>query len=412
MAPQKAIVDSVSNGVLEHLASEQQLAVDAELARLRSELAMYRKRYSAALAQIDRERERADAFVSLQGIPAAPLVSTAAPRERHAATMVILLSDIHCEEVVRRETVNGLNEYTLAICDERLAELQERFVEMLGNERRLADIARVVVWLGGDMISGMIHPELAEENALHPLAAIRWIGERLRRFIDCASDNADEVIVATSCGNHGRTTDKMRTLEADTSYEHHLYLTMQAAEHRSNVRWHVGEGHLNYLDLDGYVIRFSHGHSVKYQSGIGGIHVPLKKKIAAWDATQRADLTCIGHWHQFSAGRNYVTNGSVIGQSAYAVKIGADGSEPPSQAAIVIDHGRHEVTKAFRLFCDRDLRRQGTDGDQGNDHGDDARLPAGPRSRRRNSKRKATSGRGGSARRHTSTGKRSRRAPR
>jgi hypothetical protein len=131
---------------------------------------------------------------------------------------------------------------------------------------------------------------------------------------------------------------------------------MQAAETLSNVRWHVGEGHLNYLDLDGFVIRFSHGHSVKYQSGIGGIHVPLKKKIAAWDATRRADLTCIGHWHQFSAGRNYVTNGSVIGQSAYAVKIGADGSEAPAQAAIVIDHKRNEVTKAFRLFCDRDLR--------------------------------------------------------
>ncbi len=350
----KALVDSVADLV----ADESRLATDAELARLRAEVASYKGRYKAALAQIDRERERADALVQLRGIKASPRPVTKSVKGRkHSATMVVLLSDIHAEETVRPETVDFQNEYNLDICDQRLAELQERFVQMLEAERTLADIHRVVVWLGGDMISGMIHPELAEENSLHPLAAIRWIGERLRRFIDCASDNAREVIVATSCGNHGRTTEKMRSNEADTSYEHHLYLTMQAAETRANVRWQVGEGHLNYLDLDGFVVRFSHGHSVKYQSGIGGIHVPLKKKIAAWDTTRRADLTCIGHWHQFSAGRNYVTNGSVIGQSAYAVKIGADGSESPAQAAIVIDHKRNEITKAFRLFCDRDRRK-------------------------------------------------------
>ena len=362
------------------VADEARLASDAEIARLRSEVASYQKRYKAALQQIDRERERADALVQLRGIKAAPRLPAAQRGRKHHATMVVLLSDIHAEETVRPETVDFCNEYDLDICDQRLAELQDRFVQMLEAERTLADIQRVVVWLGGDMISGMIHPELAEENSLHPLAAIRWIGERLRRFIDCAADNASQVIVATSCGNHGRTTEKMRSNEADTSYEHHLYLTMQAAETRKNVRWQVGEGHLNYLDLDGFTIRFSHGHSVKYQSGIGGIHVPLKRKIAAWDATRRADLTCIGHWHQFSAGRNYVTNGSVIGQSAYAVKIGADGSESPAQAAIVIDHKRNEVTKAFRLFCDRDLRKEKHDDDAGGNE------------------RKATRGRGNKAR--------------
>ena len=337
-----------------------QLAADAELARLRAEVASYRKRYTAALEQIDRERERADALVSLKGIkpkPAKPLTKTVKGK-RHAATMVVLLSDIHCEETVRPETVNALNTFDLDVCEARLAELQERFFTMLAHERTLADIDRVVVWMGGDLISGMIHPELAEENSLHPLAAIRWIGERLRGFLDAVSDNARDVIVATSCGNHGRTTEKLRTNEADTSYEQHLYLTMRAAETRPNVRWQIGEGHLNYLDLDGFVVRFCHGHAVRYQGGIGGIHVPLNKAIAAWNATTHADLTCLGHWHQFSWGRagRYVSNGSVIGHSAYAIRIKAT-YEPPCQAAIVIDHGRREVTKAYPLFCDRDLKK-------------------------------------------------------
>lgn len=341
------------------VAQADRLATDAELARLRSEVASLKGRYKAALEQIGKERERADALVSLQGIQATKQSRPAAKRyAKHDATMVVLLSDVHCEETVRPETVNGLNSFDLDVCQARLGELQRRFLAMLEHERQLCRIDRVVVWLGGDMISGMIHPELAEENSLHPLAAIRWVGERLRGFIDAAADNVKEIVVATSCGNHGRTTEKLRTNEADTSYEHHLYLTMRAAETRKNVAWQVGEGHLNYVDLDGFKIRFCHGHAVRYQGGIGGIHVPLNKAVSAWDATERSDLTCIGHWHQFSWSRSgrYVTNGSVIGHSAYAVRIKAT-YEPPCQAAIVIDHGRREVTKAYPLFCDADLKK-------------------------------------------------------
>lgn len=349
----------LTDAAVDQAASADQLAVDAELARLRSELAMYRNRYKAALAQIDRERERADALIGLQGIAPKRPAAAKAKSVKHDATMVVLLSDVHCEETVRPETVNGLNSYDLDICDQRLAELQQRFFTMLEHERSLTKIDRVVIWLGGDAISGMIHPELAEENALHPLAAIRWIGERFRGFIDATADAVKDVVVATSCGNHGRTTEKLRTNEADTSYEHHLYLTMRAAETRKNVSWQIGEGHLNYVNLDGFRIRFCHGHAVRYQGGIGGIHVPLNKAIAAWDVSDRADLTCIGHWHQFSWSRigRYVTNGSVIGHSAYAVRIKAPGAEPPCQAAFVVDHGRREVTKAYPLFCDRDLRK-------------------------------------------------------
>jgi hypothetical protein len=351
---------SLTDEVLDAASAERQLAADAELARLRSEVASLRGRYKAALGQIDRERERADALVALRDISPRKAKPAAKAKARHPATMVVLLSDIHCEEVVRPETVNGLNSFDLDVCDARLAELQQRFFTLLDHERQLCQIDRVCVWLGGDLISGMIHPELAEENSLHPLAAIRWIGERLRGFLDAVSDNAREVIVATSCGNHGRTTEKIRTNEADTSYEHHLYLTMRAAEARANVTWQVGEGHLNYVDLDGFKIRFCHGHAVRYQGGIGGIHVPLNKAIAAWDVSHRADLTCIGHWHQFSWSRigRYVTNGSVIGHSAYAVRIKVPGADPPCQAAFVVDHGRHEVTRAYPLFCDRDLRKE------------------------------------------------------
>jgi hypothetical protein len=349
----------LADRIAEDVESASRLATDAEIARLRSELADAKGRYKAALQAIDAERARADTIAGLTGIE--PVRRKDVPktvRKKHDATMVVLLSDIHAEERVDPDTVNGLNDYSLDVCDQRMSELMERFAVLLEHERRLAKIDRVVVWLGGDFISGHIHDDTAELAQLAPLTATRWIGARLRGFLDAVSENAREVIVATNSGNHGRSTEKLRIgTELEHSFEQNLYLTMAAAESRKNVRWQVGTGYLNYVDLDGFLVRFHHGHAIKYGGGIGGITIPTNKAIAAWDAVKRADLTCFGHWHQFQwlrAGR-YVANGSVIGHSAYATRIKA-AYEPPCQACIVIDHGRHEVTKAMPIYCDRDLR--------------------------------------------------------
>jgi len=339
------------------------LATDAELARLRSEVATLRGRYKAALSQIDRERERADALVQLKGIaPAKKPLTKTVKGKKHAATMVVLLSDWHVEELVDPATCNGLNEFNLEVADRRIAELTERFSILLEHERQLARIDRVVIWLGGDYISGHIHPDTAELAQLAPLAATRWAGERIRAFIDTVSGMAREVIVATSCGNHGRSNAGERKprigTEAEHSFEQHLYLTLAQSETNRNVSWKVSESYLNYVDLDGFKIRAHHGHGYSFSGGIGGIHVPVSKANAAWQAIERADLTVFGHWHQWSwlrAGR-YVSNGSLIGHSAYAVRIKA-AYEPPCQSAIVIDHGRNEVTKAMPIYCDRDLRK-------------------------------------------------------
>ena len=355
---------TIAQSVAQKVVEREQLAIDAELARLRSEVATLKGRYKAALQQIDRERERADALVQLRGIKAVgrPLTKIVKGR-KHDATMVVLLSDWHVEERVDPDTVNGLNDFSLDVCEQRISELSERLAGLLEHERRLARIDRVVLWLGGDFISGHIHDDTAEMAQLAPLAATRWAGERLRAFIDSVADNAREVVVATSSGNHGRSTEKLRVgTEMEHSFEQHLYLTLSAGEQRKNVRWQVGTSYLNVVDLDGFRVRFHHGHAIRYQGGVGGITVPTNKAIAAWDAIDKVNLTCFGHWHQMAWLRaaRYVSNGSLIGHSAYATRIKA-AYEPPCQACVVIDHGRQEVTKAMPIYCDRDLRREHAD---------------------------------------------------
>ena len=353
--------DTVVADILNVVASDQQLAADAEIARLRSEVATLRSRYKAALGQIDRERERSNSIAGLAGIqPKAAKPGRLTKVVKGAATVIVALSDWHVEERVDPATVNGLNDYDLDVADQRIAELSERFAVLLEHQRQLVKVPRVVVWLGGDFLSGHIHPDTAEMAQLPPLSAIRWAGERIRGFLDMVASMADEVIVATNSGNHGRSTEKLRVgTELDHSFEQHLYLTLAGQETRKNVRWQVATGYLNVVDLDGFRVRFHHGHAVSYGGGVGGITIPTNKAIAAWDKIDRADLTVFGHWHQFSwlrAGR-YVSNGSLIGHSAYATWIKAT-HEKPCQAFVVIDHNRREVTDAKPIFCDRDLEKR------------------------------------------------------
>lgn len=356
MAKKATLADEVAGQV----DAAAQLQSDAELARLRAELASYRNRYKTALQQIDRERERADALGSLKGIKAAPLTKrvNGKKRSKHSATALLMLSDVHCEERVLPETVNGQNDYSLDVCQLRLAELEERFLECLEHERNQADIDRVLIWLGGDFITGHIHPDCVEVAQLSPMNATRWIAERLRALVNTIAANAGTVIVCTNAGNHGRSTEKNRiATELDHSWEQMMYFTLAREETNKNVQWQIAEGHLGWVDLDGFLVRHCHGHSIRYAGGVYGLALPASKKIATWDAGRKADLTIFGHYHSWGwlRGARYIANGSVIGHTAYAERIASP--ERPCQGIAIIDGVRQEVTRAYPLFCDRDLRK-------------------------------------------------------
>ena len=354
---------TLKDEVLADVAQQQQLQADAELARLRAELAGLRGKYRAALAQIDTERERADRFTALQGVTPRPLTKSVKAKKaaKHPATAILMLSDVHAEERVLPETVNGENDYSLEVCEKRIAELEERFLACLEHERNQADIRRVLVWIGGDLITGHIHPDCVEITQLSPMNATRWIAERLRGLVDRVAQAADEVVVCTNAGNHGRSTEKNRiATELDHSWEQLMYFTLAREEQNKNVRWQIAEGHLGYVDLDGFLVRTTHGHSIRFAGGVYGLALPASKAIARWDAGRKADLTIFGHYHCWGwlRGARYVANGSVIGHSPYAERVASP--ERPCQGMVIVDHGRQEVTRAYPLFCDRDLRERKT----------------------------------------------------
>lgn len=326
------------------------VASDADAARLRSELSTLKKKYLAALEQLSAEREAVRNLTALRGIKPKPIARGRSKQKRPDATAVLVLSDWHVEETVDPARCRNLNSFDLDTADRRIRQLVQRASMLIEHEKSLTDIRRIVVLALGDFISGHIHEDLVEATSLAPLAAIRWAGERLGGVVNAMHEIAP-VLVATACGNHGRVGKPRIATEADHSFEHHLYLTMAAAEKRPTVRYQVGEGYLNIVNVDGFVIRAHHGHAIKYGGGVGTIAIPAMKAVSAWNAAGRADLDVFGHWHQFMhIPYRFVANGSLIGHNAFADRIKAE-FQPPSQSLIIVDHGHNRVTKVLPIFC-------------------------------------------------------------
>lgn len=329
-----------------------QVAADAEVLRLRDELSSVKRKYREALRAIEAHREAANVAESLSGLQPKALPAKKARKRRAQATAILALSDLHVEERVRPEEVRGLNDYDLKEADRRIGEVTRRAKRLIEHEHGLTDIRRIVLWLGGDLVTGHIHEELVECTQLAPLNAIRWVAERLVTVIDEIAAIGPPVVIVTSSGNHGRSTANRRIAgENDHSFEQHLYHTMAGAETRKNVTWVVGDGYHNIVDLDGFKVRFHHGHAMKGSGGFGGLVPSANKMIAGWNASQPVDLDVFGHLHQFVVSRRFVANGSLIGPSPYSDRLGCQ-AEPPCQALVVVDHGHNRVTKAIPVFVD------------------------------------------------------------
>lgn len=325
------------------------VAADSENRKLRDELTATKRRYEAAIAELQKTQKSVEAITQLAGVKAKKISVRRAAKGRPPATAILLCSDWHVEELVKPETCRGLNSFDLDTADRRIEELTKRASMLIEHEKALADIQRVVVCAMGDFITGNIHEDLIEIAQLAPLAATRWAGERLSGVIGSMAEIAP-VLVVTASGNHGRVGKPRVATENQHSYEQHLYLTMAANESRHNVSWQVGEGYHNIVDLDGFILRVHHGHALSYGGGVGGLTIPVLKAIQSWNHAQKADLDVFGHWHQhLYIPRRFVANASLIGHNAYADRIKAE-YQPPSQTLIVLDHEHNRVTKVLQVF--------------------------------------------------------------
>lgn len=336
----------------------------ATIAGLTARLAEAKRAERAALERLHEQAERFRVAFGIRDY-GAPARIDAPAKKRFGGVALALASDWHVDEPVHPRTVNGLNTYSPKIAEQSAANFFQGVAWAMRHHGRgpeAYEIDDLVLWLGGDFISGYIHPELMENNAMSPVKAVRFAARLITGGIDyLLRETSVRITVPCSHGNHERTTDKTRvSTRAENSFGWLLYHTI-ADRYRDveRVRFHIAEGAHTYLTIADHVVRFSHGDDVRYQGGVGGITIPIAKAISQWDKGRRADLSCFGHWHQFFDGGSFLVNGSLIGYGPYSLSVKGS-PEAPRQAFCVLDpdRGKRFVTPIVVRPMRRSARRE------------------------------------------------------
>ena len=271
-----------------------------------------------------------------------------APRERKSklreGTPLVLASDWHVEEEVKPEQVAYRNKYNLDISARRMERFFEAFRWGVQQQRDTFKIRDAILWLGGDFITNYLHEDDVENNLLAPLDAIRyWLAETIKGLEFLLKDpEIEQYIIPMNDGNHPRLTEKLR---AATRMKHSLEVFAYAQlalyfRNEPRFKFILPTSQFTFLDdVYGKTIRFLHGDVFNYVGGVGGLTIPLLRAMPRWESVKKADLTCMGHWHQRINLSTVMVNGSLIGYNTFAMSKGLN-FEAPSQSMRMLDPAR------------------------------------------------------------------------
>jgi len=272
------------------------------------------------------------------------------PRERKSnlreGTPLVLASDWHIEEEVKPERVAFRNRYNLDIAAQRMQRFFEATRWGIRQQRDTFKIRDLVLWLGGDFITNFLHDGDAENNLLAPLDALLfWQAEVVKGLLFLLEDpEIEQFVIPMNDGNHGRESNSRRINVAKrTQHSLEVFAYAQLKLRFANeprLKFIMPTSEFNFVDdVYGKTIRFLHGDVFNYNGGVGGLTIPLLRAKPRWDSVKRADLTCMGHWHQRICLPDLMVNGSLIGYNAFAMSKGF-AFESPSQSMRMLDSRR------------------------------------------------------------------------
>jgi hypothetical protein len=334
-----------------------------ESARRAHELSTARNRLHYANEQLLKENDSLKKRLEQIEKSIAParveLIRKSSTTKDEEAVACCVASDWHVEEPVAPESVNGLNEYSPAIAEKRSQAYFRnglRLTNMMAKETMVKTI-----WLGllGDFFTNYLHDENRELNELPPAEAAQFAQSLLASGIShWLKESPYRLVIDCVAGNHGRMTVKPRNANhSGTSLETFMYYALaKHFEGNPRVEFRVAQSKMLYRRFfTNFQMRLIHGDDIGYQGGIGGVTIPIRKKIAAWDKSIRADLTVLGHFHQMLNGGDHIVNGSLMGFNAYAQGIGASPEEPRQQFFLVHARGGGQVSVTAPIWLE-DMR--------------------------------------------------------
>jgi hypothetical protein len=278
----------------------------------------------------------------------------------------LFISDLHWGEVVDPKQINRVNEYNLRIAHRRMDNLVNGAVNLLKILSPKMDYPGIVLPLGGDMISGNIHDELAITNEINTMPTVIDLYGKLASVIKFMADEFGRVFLPCVTGNHGRDTHKIYTKDRHhTSFDWLLYTFLaKHFEGDSRVTFFIPDGPDAYFRIYEHKYLLTHGDQFRGGDGMIGALGPImrgnhKKQSRNAQIDMAYDTMIIGHWHQDIFLRKLIVNSSLKGYDEYAYSNNFS-FEPPSQQ-LWITHPKYRMTFHMPVMVDRQRQAMKTE---------------------------------------------------
>ena len=308
------------------------------------------------------ERSIREAVFKLSEKPLEPPSWNARPSKgsKHRESIVLFLSDIHMGEVVSLSAMGGRNSYNMAIAAARLERYFQSVIK-LGTEHWTGPPPdSIYLVLGGDLVSGEIHEELAKTNDLQAIPAVRVLAEALAAGLSLLRQSFPSIPinVISVPGNHGRTTKKPENKGfAINSYDMLVGLLLEwwaSTKGVKNVSFsapHAGDA---FVTIHGWNVLFTHGDRIGSRGGSGFVGPAataargMQKLVQDYLAEGKViDVIVMGHFHTPLELEYGFVNPSLVGPSEYS-RSGRMRSHPAAQWMLTI-HPAHGVARRWKI---------------------------------------------------------------
>jgi len=242
---------------------------------------------------------------------------------------VLFTSDFQWGETVFPEDIDNLNEFNVEIAKRRYRNLISKTIDICKNHHANPNYPGIVYLRGGDSISGGIHQELRETDALTPQASVKDLAEVECWGIEKLREAFGKVHVYSVPGNHGRTTEKPRAKKySDLNYDDLLsWMIEKSFRDRKikDVTFMTPPSGDCYFPIYNVNFLLTHGDRIGARGGqgfIGPAAVVLKgvykTRQQYHQIGKHIDVVLMGHFHEPMWFAHGMVNGSLVGFNEYA----------------------------------------------------------------------------------------------
>jgi len=283
---------------------------------------------------------------AIRSLPPPKPVTIPLPDLKHAESDVILcLSDIHAEEYVDEEEMEGFASYDWETFLARMWMTGIKTVELVNIMRKAGKVSRLMVAMLGDMLTGNIHLELDRTNTFDLPIAVVKAGNIVAQLMNLLAAHFDEVDISCVCGNHGREDEKpCYKGKTDRNWDTAVYkIASMLTQSNDKIKWNIPRSPSTMMEAAGSRILIKHGDGIRMQgtTPFYGLVRDTAQEHSKRRGERDFDNILQGHLHVFNKVEERILAPSMIGTNQFAFN--RLHSVPVPQQLLVFSTAKHDL---------------------------------------------------------------------